>query len=93
MKKIKTLKIWNGRGHGEFTRGHIYVAAYTKKQARELIGLACYPNTTNRDISIKELNDYYSEGCWGNLMAGIVPTEPCVYYASSTFGDIPKRII
>ena len=25
----RELKIWNGRGHGKFTGGHIYVAAYS----------------------------------------------------------------
>lgn len=86
-KKPKPLKIWNGRGHRRFDRGTIYVAAYSMKQAAELVGRAC-----ETYISANEIKVYYSP-CWGNAMNGIIPTEPCVY-ATKIFGDEkPLRII
>lgn len=39
--KTKKLKIWNGRGHRKYEKYHIYVAAYSIKQATELINTAC----------------------------------------------------
>ena len=72
----KTLKIWNGRGHGKYTNSHFYVAAYTNKEACDLIGKASgydYP------VGLRELTVYYSKNCWGTNMNGISPTEPCVY--------------
>jgi hypothetical protein len=89
MKKQKVLKIWNGRGHGKFQKGHIYVAAYSQKQAAELVGTACglgYP------LGVSEIRNYYSFDCWGNDMQGIVPTEPCVYASEKHFGK-PFRVI
>lgn len=86
----KTLKIWNGRGHGDYINGYFYVAAYTNKQACELIGKAAgqgkYP------ISISELTNYYSKGLWGNTMDGIIPTEPCVY-ATTQLNKNPIKVI
>lgn len=85
----RTLKIWNGRGHGKYDQKHIYVAAYSAKQACELIGKAC---ELGRAMSINEINVYYSK-CWGNAMDGIIPTEPCVYVGDSLISEKPKRII
>lgn len=88
---MRTLKIWNGRGHGKFDNGHIYVAAYTQKQAAELIAEAC----NSPWITTHEIRTYYSKGCWGNSMDGIEPTEPCVYAENSqdAYKGKPKRII
>ncbi len=83
----KVLKIWNGRGHGKYNRGHIYVAAYSQKQATELIAKAC-----ETYIGSSEIRNYYSLGCWGNSMEGIVPTEPCVY-VSPKYHDKPIKVI
>jgi len=70
----KKLKLWNGRGHGYvYGKYSLSVAAYSQKQAAELINQACnvkYVNTS-------EIRDFYSS-CWGNSMQGIEPTEPCV---------------
>lgn len=88
---MKSLKIWNGRGHGKYNNGYIYVAAYSNKQACELVGKAC---ECYGPISANELTNYYHKGAWGNDMDGIVPTEPCVYVQEKRFGtDKPKRII
>lgn len=78
----KTLKIWNGRGHGsKYGQGYtMYVAAYSVKQAAELVSKACYDGEPDH-VSKSEIRVYYSAGCWGNAMAGIEPTGPCVYVA------------
>jgi hypothetical protein len=89
----KQLKIWNGRGHGKtYGKGHIYVAAYSRKQAAELVSRACYGNDYPNNISISEIKVYYSADCWGNPMNGIIPTEPCVYASTKPFGT-PDRVI
>lgn len=72
----KRLKIWNGRGHGKFSSQHIYVAAYSMAEAARLISQSCY-DISDR-ISVQEIKNYYSD-CWGNVMKGIIPTEPCLY--------------
>lgn len=85
----KQLKIWNGRGHGKYQNGRIYVAAYSQKQAAELVGTAC---GFNYPIGISEIRNYYSFDCWGTDMQGIVPVEPCVY-ASERYGGKPLKVI
>lgn len=60
----KKLKIWNGGHYNGKT--HYSVAAYSQKQAAELVTKAGYPTT------ISELRTYFSP-CWGNNMNGITP--------------------
>jgi hypothetical protein len=84
----KKLKLWNGRGHGKYTRGHISVAAYSQKQAAELISIACYGPEYPNNIRVNEIREYYSD-CWGNVMSNIEPTEPCVYIKEEAFSDKP----
>lgn len=89
----KQLKIWNGRGHGRtYGRGHIYVAAYSRKQAAELVSIACFGDEIPHVISSNEIKVYFSADCWGTPMNGIVPTEPCVYATKEHFGT-PERVI
>lgn len=83
----KKLKIWNGRGHGKYDRGNINVAAYSQKQAAELISKACETR-----VSVSEISVYYSN-CWGNSMEGIIPTEPCVYVVKSYYNETPERVL
>jgi len=85
---MKELKKWNGRGHGKLQNCSIYVAAYSQKQAAELVGKAC---KLDRSIGIHELKNYYSE-CWGDPMKGIEPTEQCVY-AGSKYDKKPIKIL
>jgi hypothetical protein len=90
----KKLKIWNGRGHGrKYGRGHIYVAAYSQKQAAELVSKACYGEEHSDNVSVNEIRVYYSAGSWGNTMNGITPTEPCVYATEQHFGGEVQRVI
>ena len=71
----KELKIWNGHlSSGLFKRHNVYVAAYSAKQACELLTEHCKSH-----ISSYELKNYFHKGSWGNSMDGIIPTEPCVY--------------
>ena len=70
---MKVLKVWNGRGHRKYDKAHIYVAAYSQKQAIELVNEAC-----NCWIGLSEIRNYYSP-VWGDNMEGIEPTEPCLY--------------
>jgi hypothetical protein len=89
----KKLKIWNGRGHGRtYGRGDIYVAAYSQKQAAELVSRACYGDDCPDNISTNEIRNYYHADSWGNPMNGIIPTEPCVYASTKPFGT-PERVI
>ena len=61
---MKTLKVWNG-GHYN-GKIHYFVAAYSQKQAAELVTKAGYPTTIN------ELRTYFS-ACWATDMKDIVP--------------------
>ena len=79
---MKTLKVWNGKGFGKYDQYFIYVAAYTKKQALELINKACFNRLDM--VSYKYFTDYYAN-CWGNAMNGIIPTEPCLYVEKNHF--------
>lgn len=85
---MKTLKIWNGRGHSKYQKYHIYVAAYSIKQATELVNAAC-----DARIGTSEITTYYSKGCWGNSMDGIVPTEPCVYVKKEYSNEKPIKVL
>lgn len=71
---MKILKLWNGRGCGKYEGQHFYIAAYSTKQATEILSKA-----SETKVSAHEINVYYSKGCWGNTMNGIIATEPCVY--------------
>ena len=73
----KKLKIWNGRGNYKEWQ-YYYVAAYSIKQAVEII------NTYgNANIGDNEIRKYFHKDCWGDAMDGIVPTEPCLYAVKS----------
>ena len=80
----KKLFIANGRW---LDRQHIYVCGYSKADAirilEELAGGV-------RGMKA-ELNKYFSKGCWGTTMAGIVP-ERGAWVADEKFGSSPKRI-
>jgi hypothetical protein len=86
------LKIWNGRGHGKYQNGSIFVAAFTQKHAAELVSMACF-GVDNR-VSLNEIRNYFHSGTWGNSMEGIEPTEPCVYATNEPYGrEKPVRVI
>lgn len=81
----KQLKLWNGAvGVGKYA--HVYVAAYSAKQASELVSDAVKNRVTPNTI-----HDYYS-CCWGYSMSDITPTEPCVY-GKIKVNDKPIRLL
>jgi hypothetical protein len=82
----KTLKFWNGRGHGRLNKHSLSVAAYSQKQARELLANAC-----GVAISANEIRDYYSP-CWGLSMNGVAIDGPCVYAIERYGSEIPFKI-
>ena len=85
----KKLKIWNGRGQGHPYEGHhVFVAAYSQKQAAELVGQVFGHST----VGVGEIANYFSAGCWGRTMDGIIPTEPCVYLEKN-YAGIPFRVL
>ena len=87
----KQLKIWNGRSHGhKYYRHHVYVAAYSIKQAAELVSAACFDGRKDL-VSTSEIRVYYHKDCWGNSMDEITPTEPCVYMDFNN--ERPFRVI
>ena len=83
------LKKWNGRGHGIYARNHLYISAYSQKEACRLIGEACklgYP------ISTYEFKNFYSD-VWGNGIDGIEPSKPCVYVTGLKDSVSPVKVL
>lgn len=81
----KKLKLFNGRNAG--AKGHINIAAYSQKQAAELLA-----EFTGYSMgSLNEIRVYFSP-CWGRSMDGIVPTEPCLYFQKQ-WNDKPIKKI
>lgn len=67
MKKEKKIIIMNGRW---YDNGHIYIGAYSIADACRICG-----ELTGRPSNhyIREINEYFSKGCWGNSMDGVTP--------------------
>ena len=95
----KQLKIWNG-GDWEHSGGHVWVAAYSRAEVSRLVSEAYSKihNRSNQDfnyVTVNEIKDYYTEGCWGDAMNGIEP-ERGVWWAKANVGGVhgkPERII
>jgi len=92
---MKKLKLFNGRDW-DCCGGHLYVAAYSIKDAAELASAAYrkIKGLENRpDIkmtTISEINVYWHKGCWGNNMNGISP-ERGVWWTEKEYGT-PKPV-
>lgn len=65
--KEKPLQIMNGRGYKPGT--HLYIAAHSKADAVRMLN-AVYPLRG----WLREVNIYFSLGCWGNSMEGVKVT-------------------
>lgn len=96
--EVKKIKIWNGRDWD--CRGHLYVGAYSQKDAvaianeayRKIKGLEDRPDIN--PISLSEVRDYWSPGCWGISMDGVTPERGVWWSKQRTFGEEkPVRII
>jgi len=93
VSRNRVLKIWNGRCYGnKYHNHHAYVAAYTMKQAAELLSMAFYGDKHKDLIKTHTISKYYSKGAWGNKMEGIEPIEPCVYLCLEHGGNNHKPI-
>jgi len=86
----KKLKLYNGGQvyTEDFKRSYFYVAAYNFKHCIELLNEA-----TGSNSSPSQINAYWNKGGWGNVMQGIEPTEPCVYYTKDISDKEPKRLL
>lgn len=89
----RKLRFFNGRGHGKYNKGTIYVAAFSMAEAARLVSKSCYPDLDRDDlIRVNEIKNYYSP-CWGNPMDGINPTEPGVWATEKRFNGKPEKIL
>jgi hypothetical protein len=70
-KSTKTIKIWNGTDFNN-RGGRIYIAAYTLKQAIEMVNKAFGKNERS-GYTYAIAKRYWVENCWGNPMNGILP--------------------
>ncbi len=71
---MKKLKIWNGRDW--YCRGgHLFVCAYSQKDAVELSNEAYRKVSKSRGekTTLSEVRKYWSMGYWGNDMKDITP--------------------
>ena len=97
---MKKLKIWNG-GDWDSKGGHLYVAAYSQKDAADLASEAYRKvrGYTDRPdlkmIGISEIRTYWSPNCWGNAMDGITPERGVWWAKGDKFGRCgkPERIL
>lgn len=75
---MRQLKLFNGRDW-KCQGGRLYVAAYSAKDAIDLVNeayrkLRGYTDRPDiRVVSVSELRTYWSKGCWGNSMDGVTP--------------------
>jgi hypothetical protein len=68
-KKVKKIKIWNGRGRGNGE--HLFIGAYSKADACRMLDELYTP--FSKSYWKREMTTYFVEGCWGNPMEGITP--------------------
>ena len=99
---MKKLKIWNG-GDWDHRGGHVFVCAHSVKDAAELIceaykkikGYVDRPDI--KIVSEGEIRTYYSAGCWGNSMEGVVPERGVWWIKSNGYGrpvdGKPERVL
>lgn len=79
-KKSKKLKLWCGRSSRREYRS-LYVAAYSQKQAREII-----ETTLTTYLGSNEISEYFSP-MWGTAITqAIRPTKPCLF-AEEVYGE------
>ncbi len=86
---LKQLKIWNGRGARIKNKEYhtLYICAYSRSDAARLIIEAQGDVFDKSQFGwwTREIRDYFTEGCWGNTMNGIVPERGV--WATKTFTD------
>ena len=86
----KQLKTWNGRDWQ--CTGHVYVCAYSVKDAIVLMDAAslklygCVHRT-----SVAEIKNYWSKGCWGIAMDGIAQERGV--WRTNGYDNEPERLV
>ncbi len=93
----RELKFWNGRaycarkhddpiwkGHGR-DPGHIYIAAYSREDARRVVEEYC-----GHKPSVGEIRDYFSQ-CWGRRWMGSSQSEVCGLRLTTTTENHRQR--
>ena len=92
----KKLKLFNGGDWGH-QGGHLYVSAYSVKDAADLVNQAYRKlsgSENSKVCSVSEIQTYWSKGCWGKSMVGITP-ERGVWWApevTNGYCGKPERI-
>lgn len=93
--KTRKIKLFNG-GDWDHKGGHLYVGAWSIKDAVDLINQACRKiKNYDGSFTAHEIQVYWSKGCWGTSMTGVVP-ERGVWWAREIGGGHagkPERII
>lgn len=90
--KNKPLLIMNGRWKDN---KHIYIAGKNKTDcARILAELSGHKDVIQLDVNrcVREINTYFSIGCWGNPMDGI-KVERGAWVQKSFTNDKPERVL
>lgn len=93
---IRKLKLWNGRDWD--CRGHLYVCAYSQKDAVDLLNQAYrkirgYENRPDiNPTTLCEIRKYWNSKGWGRSMDGITP-ERGVWWSKEARLENPQRII
>lgn len=95
---MRKLKIFNGRDW--HCRGSLYIAAYSLKDAVDLVNAAYRKINGYEDrldihpTTICEAQKYWHKDCWGVPMNGVTP-ERGVWWTKEKFGQEskPERII
>lgn len=92
---MKKLKLFNGRDlDGE---GLLYVAAYSQKDAIDLLNQAYRNGRKLEDrldvhpYTLREIQIYWNKGHWGNTMDGITPERGV--WRDGKWGKTPKRLL
>jgi len=98
---MRKLKLFNGRDW-DCRGGHLYVAAYSEKDAcdlsneayRRLKGYTDRPDI--KATTLNEVRNYWSKGCWGDRMIGITP-ERGLWWVEQNYGSkssgAPRRLV
>jgi len=96
----RKLKIWNGRDW-DCRGGHLFVCAYSVKDAVDLSNQAYRKIKgleSREDIRVTtagEIKTYWSAGCWGLDMKGVVPERGMWWGKPNGMGmyEKPERIL
>lgn len=85
------LKLFNGRAHGKWLRGHhAYIAAHSKTDAARLMTEVF--QFRSESSALRELNVYWHAGHWGTNMQGVTPERGVWVINEREIPRTPQRI-